>query len=102
MLRFLSSAASAGEMFSAVNVDARTEAKLGRARAGRGEPLNINLALTNTLSKSLENLTLTAECHKHFLSVSASASFSPGETIVKIHSSRIIYLLGKTQNSLEN
>ena len=35
MLRFLSSAASAGEMFSAVNVDARTEAGPGQGRAGR-------------------------------------------------------------------
>ena len=43
----VSSLASPGEMFSAVNVDARTEVRQGRA--GPEKPLNINLALTNTL-----------------------------------------------------
>ena len=43
----VSSLASPGEMFSAVNVDARTEVRQGRT--GPEKPLNINLALTNTL-----------------------------------------------------
>ena len=52
MLRFLSTVAASGEMFSPVNVDARTE--VGQGRAGLGwagsDPLNINLTSTNTLS----------------------------------------------------